>query len=111
MKLIKFIATILFLTGCSVYPEILPIIQTDNIKEIIPEGWPAPHYNFSNNPLTPDGFVLGKTLFYDPILSSDNSRYFICARTLTMISSREKGFVIKSMAPALKASMIRSFSL
>ena len=73
MKLIKFIAVILFFTGCSVDPEIIPITQVDNIKEIIPEGWPVPHYNFSNNPLTPDGFILGKTLFYDPILSSDNS--------------------------------------
>lgn len=61
------------ITSCSVDPEIKPIIAADNIKEIIPEGWPKPYYNFSNNPLTPDGFILGRTLFYDPIFSSDNT--------------------------------------
>lgn len=39
----------------------------------IPKGWPKPHYNFSNNPLTEEGFQIGRKLFYDPILSRDNS--------------------------------------
>lgn len=60
-------------TSCSVDPEIIPEVAVDNVKEIIPEGWPTPFYNYSNNPITPDGFVLGRTLFYDPILSSDNT--------------------------------------
>ena len=30
-------------------------------------------YNFSNNPLTADGFTLGRTLFYDPLLSLNNT--------------------------------------
>lgn len=64
---------LLCLTSCSVDPEIRPIIANDDIKEIVPDGWPVPQYNFSNNPLTKDGFILGRTLFYDPILSVDNT--------------------------------------
>lgn len=39
----------------------------------IPKGWPQPHYDFAKNPLTEEGFQLGRTLFYDPILSRDNT--------------------------------------
>jgi cytochrome c peroxidase len=39
----------------------------------IPKGFPKPAYMFSNNPITPEGFVLGRKLFYDTILSLDNS--------------------------------------
>lgn len=68
---ILFISFIAF--SCSVDPEIKPIITEDEIKEVVPEGWPTPIYNFSSNPLTADGFTLGRFLFYDPILSSDNT--------------------------------------
>jgi cytochrome c peroxidase len=39
----------------------------------IPKGFPKPVYDFKNNPLTEEGFQLGRNLFYDPILSKDNS--------------------------------------
>jgi len=39
----------------------------------IPKNWPKPHYDFSKNPLTEEGFQLGRNLFYDPILSRDNT--------------------------------------
>jgi len=40
----------------------------------VPEGWPAPHYVFDkNNKLTPAGFELGRTLFYDRRLSRNNT--------------------------------------
>ena len=39
----------------------------------VPKGWPKPIYNFSKNPLTEEGFQLGRNLFYDPILSRDNT--------------------------------------
>lgn len=68
---ILFISSFTF--SCSVDPEIKPVITEDEIKEVVPEGWPTPVYNFSNNPLTADGFTLGRYLFYDPILSSDNT--------------------------------------
>jgi len=38
-----------------------------------PKKWPDPVYNFSNNPLTKEGFELGRKLFYDPVLSRDSS--------------------------------------
>lgn len=39
----------------------------------IPQGWPKPRYDFKKNPLTEEGFQLGRNLFYDPILSRDNT--------------------------------------
>ncbi len=45
---------------------------TDSILFIIPENWPVPHYNFSNNLLTPEKVELGRMLFYDPVLSANN---------------------------------------
>ena len=43
----------------------------------IPAGFPAPVYTFANNPLTKEGFELGKKLFYDGRLSKDGN--FPCA--------------------------------
>ena len=38
-----------------------------------PASWPKPHYNFDNNPLNKVQIELGRKLFYDPILSANNS--------------------------------------
>ncbi|WP_298223377.1 cytochrome c peroxidase [Flavobacterium sp.] len=38
-----------------------------------PKNWPKPHYDFSNNPITEEGFQLGRHLFYDPIMSRDST--------------------------------------
>ena len=38
-----------------------------------PDYWPAPQYDFSKLSMTQEEFDLGRTLFYDPILSKDNS--------------------------------------
>jgi len=38
-----------------------------------PEYWPKPKYDFSKNPVTEEGFQLGRTLFYDSLLSKDNT--------------------------------------
>ncbi|NCI52013.1 cytochrome-c peroxidase [Sediminibacterium roseum] len=38
-----------------------------------PEGFPEPAYHFASNPVTKEGFELGRKLFYDPILSADNT--------------------------------------
>ncbi|MBS1634682.1 MAG: cytochrome-c peroxidase [Bacteroidetes bacterium] len=59
--------------SCSVDPEITPTVNLDNIQPVIPDGWPTPVYNFENNPLTPAGFDLGHALFYEPMLSVDNT--------------------------------------
>ena len=39
----------------------------------IPENWPKPEYDFSKNALTPDKIQLGRILFYDPLLSRNNT--------------------------------------
>lgn len=39
----------------------------------VPRAWPEPKYDFKKNPLTEEGFQLGRHLFYDPILSRDNT--------------------------------------
>ena len=72
-KLLVIFSSFVLITSCSVDPEIKPIIADNDVKEVIPPGWPTPFYNYSNNPLTADGFTLGRTLFYDPILSLDNT--------------------------------------
>ena len=46
--------------------------QHDNLF-IVPKNWPKPVYNFTNNALTKSKVELGKVLFYDPILSKDNT--------------------------------------
>lgn len=38
-----------------------------------PTNFPEPTYTFDNNPVTKEGFELGRKLFFDPILSKDNS--------------------------------------
>jgi cytochrome c peroxidase len=40
---------------------------------VSPSHFPAPAYNFSNNPLTLAGVELGRRLFYDPVLSRDST--------------------------------------
>jgi len=38
-----------------------------------PANFPEATYTFNNNPITQEGFELGRFLFYDPILSSDST--------------------------------------
>lgn len=46
---------------------------TEPISFSVPFGFPPPVYSFQNNPLTQEGFELGRKLFYDPILSRDST--------------------------------------
>ncbi|MES2389417.1 MAG: cytochrome c peroxidase [Bacteroidota bacterium] len=39
----------------------------------VPAGWPEPAYDFSSNPLRKPVIELGKALFFDPVLSRDNT--------------------------------------
>lgn len=58
------------LTGCDKTPS----KTSDNLYTFkVPEGWPAPKYNFENNEVTEAKFVLGRTLFYDGQLSLTNN--------------------------------------
>lgn len=48
-------------------------MKTTPMPFVVPQGWPKPTYDFTKNPLTKEGFELGRQLFYDPILSRDNT--------------------------------------
>lgn len=47
--------------------------EAENINPALPKGWPKAVYDFSKNPVTREGFELGKQLFFDPVLSKDSS--------------------------------------
>lgn len=51
--------------------------EKDSIASFIgfqkPVNFPEPAYHFSSNPITKDGFELGRKLFYDPLLSANNT--------------------------------------
>jgi cytochrome c peroxidase len=47
--------------------------QNDAYAFLPPATFPAVAYTLENNPVTRDGFELGRALFYDPILSVDSS--------------------------------------
>ena len=49
------------------------IITNDDVALKIPKGFPKPRYRFKNNKPSPEIFVLGRKLFYDPILSKDST--------------------------------------
>ena len=43
------------------------------LSSMIPKKWPNPVYQFENNPLSEEGFQLGRELFYDVNLSRDKT--------------------------------------
>ena len=45
----------------------------NNLELDFPSYFPQPHYQFITNILSKDRIILGRELFYDPILSSDSS--------------------------------------
>jgi cytochrome c peroxidase len=51
--------------------------DTTSLAQEIPAGFPAPAYTFADNPLTKEGFELGRKLFYDGRLSVNNN--FSCS--------------------------------
>jgi len=48
-------------------------ISKKDVRFSVPKGFPKPVYDFKKNPITPEGFILGRMLFHDPILSLDSS--------------------------------------
>lgn len=45
----------------------------DEVYVPVPLGWPKPAYDFSGNPITKEKVLLGRALFYDPLLSADGT--------------------------------------
>ncbi|OJJ20607.1 cytochrome-c peroxidase [marine bacterium AO1-C] len=51
-----------------------PQENPDNTYAFVkPANFPEPTYTFDNNPVTKEGFLLGRRLFFDPLLSRDGS--------------------------------------
>lgn len=68
----------LVITGCVCFLSFVNGFSVSGISEKdvrlkIPAGFPKPNYTFQNNKPSPPGFVLGRKLFYDPLLSKDSS--------------------------------------
>lgn len=64
-KYLGFVALFLFLIMGFVAID-LPVFQ-------VPIGWPKPVYDFKKNNFSNEKIMLGRVLFYDPILSKDNT--------------------------------------
>jgi cytochrome c peroxidase len=43
------------------------------LKFPVPKGWAKPVYDFKSNPITQEGFELGRRIFYDERISKDSS--------------------------------------
>jgi len=56
-------------TGVNTYFD----ISQGDVELKIPECFPETVYKFKNNKLSPEVFILGRKLFYDPILSKDST--------------------------------------
>src|SRR4051812_14066388 len=64
---------VILLCGCRVDPHIAPPLAVGSINAVTPDGWPMPVYRFAENKPAENNFVLGRALFYEPMLSADNS--------------------------------------
>jgi len=79
---ICFIGLIVFLAAMleadSMRPDLAAVFEVTPLPLNIPPGWPQPPRNFfAGNPLSEEGFQLGRKLFYDGRLSKDGN--FACA--------------------------------
>ncbi|MGR3812099.1 cytochrome-c peroxidase [Jiulongibacter sp. NS-SX5] len=75
---LKYILVMVVLWSCNETNEQPPVIPEPEPEEeiplfSIPENFEEPVYDLSKNPITQDGFELGKKLFYDGRLSRDNT--------------------------------------
>ncbi len=71
MKAIKAISLLLCLT--LIGAGFIAVSKPKKLKFVVPKGWPKPLYDFKSNPLTQEGFELGRKLFYDERLSKDST--------------------------------------
>ena len=66
------LVTVVLLVGFTINYTDFTITQKD-VELKIPKGFPKPTYDLEKNKITPAGFTLGRKLFYDPILSKNNT--------------------------------------
>jgi cytochrome c peroxidase len=74
-RILSILIFVSILTACKKDPQVrLSDPPAYDINFYVPAGFPKPVYNFNGeNKLTVAGFKLGRQLFYDPILSRDNT--------------------------------------
>ena len=81
LHILKIKVTILLLAVVTIATAFIynpPPHKLTYLKLVIPKGWPKPPADiFASNPLTEEGFQLGRKLFYDGRLSKDGN--FPCA--------------------------------
>lgn len=53
--------------------SLLSFKRTETHLFFVPRKWPKPVYHFNENPLNQETVNLGRALFYDPILSANNT--------------------------------------
>ncbi|WP_040279786.1 cytochrome-c peroxidase [Psychroserpens damuponensis] len=72
MKKVTLLVLSLCVFSCSKTDEINGY-QATPLEVVIPENFPQIQYNLDNNPVTQEGFELGKLLFYEGKLSSNDA--------------------------------------
>ncbi|MFW2347566.1 MAG: cytochrome-c peroxidase, partial [Wenyingzhuangia sp.] len=68
-RIYSILAILFTLLGCQQVEEDYQAFQ---MHVELPVNFPEPTYPFGDNPITTDGFILGRKLFYDPRLSLGN---------------------------------------
>lgn len=70
-RTLQFFTFIVFIFICFILSS--GISFKDFIYLEYPDYWDSPTYDFEKNPLTKEGIELGRKLFYDPLLSRNNT--------------------------------------
>ncbi|WP_140938370.1 cytochrome-c peroxidase [Sphingobacterium lumbrici] len=70
LQILFFIGIIGVVIACQKTDDKLDTLLFEFVQ---PEHFPAPVYNLASNPISKEGFELGRKLFYDPILSRNNT--------------------------------------
>ncbi|MEA5460840.1 cytochrome c peroxidase [Arcicella sp. LKC2W] len=73
MRTLKITSLIIIIFLCSECSKTESVTIQPEKLFTAPNNFPKPTYNLDKNPITQEGFELGKSLFYDGILSRDGS--------------------------------------
>jgi len=73
MRIVYSVGLVLATLSCTEETTVVEEQKPTPVILAIPSNFPQPVYDLSINSLTEEGIALGKMLFYDPILSRDNT--------------------------------------
>jgi len=69
-----FIVILIFVAAiCACNKDVLEVLELPFTGFQKPANFPEPVYHFATNTVTKEGFELGRKLFYDPVLSGNNT--------------------------------------